>query len=364
MCLGALLSAGAPLAGIEKALKKLRLRGVSITERAVRRSGIKATKVDVSLRGKGLTGWDETRAMITRSDIPPEIKAKGLAIFKDIFRAESRVHGAALRKTRLHELADSVVDIMGTLVALEILRIKKVFFSPVNLGSGQVKTVHGALPVPAPATIELLKGIPVYSDGTPYELTTPTGAALVKALSSGFGPMPSITPLMVGTGAGGRDIRGKPNVLRVFIGEEPAEEEPNITVIETNIDDMSPQVYEYVMERLFEDGALDAYLTQVLMKKGRPGVLLTVLCHEDKRDALIKTVFMETTTIGVRFREAGRRVLERSVRKIKTKYGRVRVKEVRLPEGGVRVSAEYEDLKEAARKRKRPLIDVMRLSSK
>jgi uncharacterized protein (TIGR00299 family) protein len=256
---------------------------------------------------------------------------------------------------------DIIVDIVGTLLCLEDLGVEKVLSSPVNLGGGAVRASHGMLPVPAPATAELLKGLPVYSSGVTHELTTPTGAAIIKGLASDFGSLPAMRLSGVGYGAGGRDTEDMPNVLRVLIGEaEPPEpRDGEVTVIEANIDDMNPQVYGYVVERLLAIGALDAYLTQVIMKKGRPGVLLTVLCPEEKTVEVSEAVFRETTTIGLRYRKAGRSVLSRSIRKIDTAFGRIRVKDSALGGEVIRCTPEYEDCRKAAEKHGVPLIRVL-----
>jgi len=224
--------------------------------------------------------------------------------------------------------------------------------------------------VPAPATIEILRcmmhaaGCKVYSDGTPFELTTPTGAVILKELSSGFGDMPDMIIDRIGIGAGNKDIKGKANVLRVFVGElsamsyEPST--PSVIVIETTIDDMNPQIYEYVMEKLFKAGALDVYLTQIIMKKGRPAVKLTVLCGNKEKENLMKIIFEETTTIGLRFYEADRKTLSREIKQITTKLGKVNVKISKLGSKVVRRTPEYEDCKRLAKKLNMPLIEVMK----
>ncbi|HXX57590.1 MAG TPA: LarC family nickel insertion protein, partial [Thermodesulfovibrionales bacterium] len=242
-----------------------------------------------------------------------------------------------------------------------------VYVSAVNLGSGSVKTEHGILPVPAPATAELLKGFPVYASDVPIELTTPTGAAILRELADGFLSMPAMKIRATGYGAGQREIKGMPNTLRILVGEALSRNEtdlsPKVTVVETNIDDMNPQIYEYVMERLLAEGALDVYLTQVIMKKGRPGVVLSVLCDEGRRSEIIDILFQETTTIGVRFHEASRSVLDREVEERGTEFGRIRVKVSRTGGETVTESPEYDDCKRIAKKKKVPLREVMRRAS-
>lgn len=364
MCLGALLAAGMPLQKLKQGLKRLPLAGYTLAVKEVRRAGIRATGVQTRVtepRKAKARRYGEIKRLIGKSTLSPEVKGKGIAIFKSLFEAEAAVHGVPYDRAHLHELgaADCLVDVMGALICLEGLGIDRVFSSAVNLGSGETVTAHGTYPVPAPATAELLRGIPVYSSGTPYELTTPTGAAILRGVSSGFGGIPAMSLGAVGVGAGGRDIRGRPNVLRVLVGERrDAPEE--VILIEANIDDMNPQVYEHAVERLFKAGALDVYLTQIVMKKGRPAVKLTVMCADRDRQALVDTVLRETTTLGVRLSRAERVVLDRTVREVDTGYGTIRVKEARLGDGTLRRTPEYEDCRRAAKGHGVTLLEVLR----
>lgn len=372
MCLGALVDAGVPLKEMEKGLKGLLVKGYKLEAKKVKRGAIAATKVDVLLasgsrgQGAGSRKWKDIKELIERAALPVHIKQKGLNIFKRLFEAEGKAHGMAYDKTHLHELGavDCVVDIFGTLTGLDSLGVNNVHVSAVNLGSGFVKTEHGRLSVPAPATAEMLKGIPVYSSDIPFELTTPTGAAILREIADGFPDMPVMNIRQIGYGAGQRDIGEQPNVLRIFIGEgifkHPSKPDEQVTVIETNIDDMNPQIYEHVMERLFNEGALDVYLAQVIMKKGRPGVVLTVLCPEARKADLIRIILRETTSIGVRFYEASRVVLMREIKEVETEFGKIRVKVSRMDNGETKCSPEYEDCKRAARKFKIPITEVMK----
>ncbi|OGW26468.1 MAG: TIGR00299 family protein [Nitrospirae bacterium GWC2_42_7] len=388
MCLGALVDAGAPMEEIKKNLKKLNISGYSLTGKKVKRAGITATKVDVVLKtkagklspsatisprrirlssGQGMKSearnWRDIQEIIKNSSLPEHIKKRGHEIFLNLFKAEAKVHGNSIHKTHLHELGctDCIVDIFGTLIGLELLGIKKVYSSPVNLGKGFVRTEHGIMPVPAPATAELLKNYPIYSSDIPYELTTPTGAAILKSISAGFGAMPILIPDKIGNGAGSRNFKNSPNTLRIFIGDNARERqtEKSITVIETNIDDMNPQLYEYVFERLFMKGALDVYLTQIMMKKTRPGIKLSVLCNTDTRDKLIDLLFKETSSIGVRYYETQRKTMDRESRDIKTEHGKVRVKISRFGKSAKNYAPEYEDCKKIALKTNLPLIDII-----
>jgi uncharacterized protein (TIGR00299 family) protein len=376
MCLGALVDAGVPLKEIERGLKGLPVKGYTLKARRVKRAGIAATKVDVMLQKSSASGgkgqkaktrrWKDIEKIIRASSLSQGITQKGLRIFRRLFEAEGKVHGVAYHRTHLHELGavDCIVDVFGTLIGLEHLGIDRVFSSAVNLGSGSVMTEHGRLPVPAPATAELVKGIPVYSSDIPFELTTPTGAAILREITYSFVSMPPVKVERIGYGAGQKDIHRMSNTLRIFMGEDvslqSSEHMHHVTVVETNIDDMNPQLYEYVMERLFDSGALDVTLTQVIMKKGRPGIILTVLCHEEKRTDIIDIIFRETSTIGVRFYEASRMALKRETREIRTEFGKVRMKLSKMADGTPKLSPEYEDCKRSAKKYGKSLIEVMR----
>jgi len=369
MFLGALVDAGLPLAHIEKELRKLKLKGYALGKKKVVRAGLTATKVDVIItaKGKGQEAkgrkWKDIQEIITDSRLPEKIKKQGFGIFRTLFEAEAKIHGKTLHTTHLHELGaiDCLVDIFGTLTGLSYFGIEKVYASPVNLGSGRTKTSHGMMPVPAPATTEILKNIPCFAEGPAFEKTTPTGAVILKTLATGFGPMPLFRADAIGTGAGDADPDGWPNVLRIMIGEadEHAQGE-TVTVIETNIDDMNPQVYEYVMERLFARGALDVFLTPVIMKKSRPGILLSVLCHEDRKSELMDIIFRETTTIGIRFYDAGRVVMKREIKEVRTRYGKAKVKVSSFGDGGCRRMPEYDDCRRLAADVQVPLAEVMK----
>jgi uncharacterized protein (TIGR00299 family) protein len=380
MCLGAVVDAGVSLQELEKELKKIPIGGYRLTAKKVKRSGFTSTKVDIAVLAQrlaphALRKWKDIEKIINRSRLSEEIKQRGRRIFKRLFEAEAKVHGEAFERVHLHELGavDCIVDIFGTILGLNILGLEKVFSSPINLGSGFVETEAGILPVPAPATVEILKKVPVYSKDVPFELTTPTGAAIIKEISSGFGDMPPIDIGKIGIGAGNRDLKDRPNVLRLFIGNPLLAPHPpftkgrmeglldeNVIVIETNVDDMNPQIYEYVMEKLFKAGALEVYLTQVLMKKGRPGVKMTVLCNKEQLENLMKIVLKETSTLGLRFYEAKRRILHREIKTVDTEFGKVRVKFSKLGDDILKAAPEYEDCKRIAKKLNIPLLEVMK----
>ncbi len=376
MTLGALVDAGVPLSKISEELALLSLGGYELTAKKVKRGGLRATKVDVLVQkargeGQGARRWKDVENIIKDSSLSKPIQRKGLAIFKRLFEAEAMVHGGKYTTVHLHELGavDCVVDIMGSLIGLDILGVDTVYASPLNLGSGFIHTAHGKLPVPAPAAVQLLKGIPVYSSDISFELTTPTGAVLVSSLAAEFGPMPNMIISKIGMGAGNKNFREQPNVLRMFVGQageavkKGNDDREEVIIMETNIDDMNPQVYEYAMDQLFKAGALDVFLTQGIMKKGRPGIKLTVLCKEDKKDDLIHIVLRETTSIGLRFYKAERKILDRQIRVKNTKYGKVKFKETRMGRKIEKASPEYEDCKKIAKKFNIPLLEVIKAVS-
>lgn len=365
MCLGAMVGAGVGFGALKREIAKLGLGGYSISSRRVQRAGIESVKITVRLTAQEpARGWREINGIIARAELSDRVKERSLDCFRRLFEAEARVHGGKPELVHLHELGatDALIDIVGTMISMELLGVDKVFSSAINLGSGTVKAMHGVLPVPAPATLELLKGVPVYSSGPALELATPTGAAIAATLSEGFGPMPLMSVGAVGIGAGGHDPEGHANVLRVIIGEGmgvAAREDEGIWVVEASIDDMNPQVYEYVIGRLLETGALDVALAPVIMKKSRPGVIVKALCPANARTSVIETLFRETTTIGVRHYPVQRTVLDRKFEDAQTPWGKVRVKVSSLRAEVVRATPEYEDCVRLAKSSGVALLDVM-----
>ena len=368
MCLGALVDAGVSIKELEKQLKKIPIRGYRLIFKKVKRAQFVSTKVDVVQEAKSkeqrAKTWRDIEDIIQGSSFSQETKQKGLKIFKRIFESEAKVHGERFEKVHLHEIGavDCIIDVFGTIVGLDMLGAEKIYSSSINLGSGFVETEAGILPVPAPATAEILRKVPVYSEDVSFELTTPTGAAIIKELSSGFGDIPLMNIEKIGIGAGSRDFKNRPNILRIFIGNEwsPVDQsDEGVVVIETNIDDMNPQIYEYIMEKLFKAGALDVYLSQIIMKKGRPGIKLTVLCSKEKREDLMKIILNETSSIGLRFYETKRMVLQREIKIMDTKFGKVRVKYSRLGDEIIKTVPEYEDCKRISKKFNIPLIEIM-----
>jgi uncharacterized protein (TIGR00299 family) protein len=300
--------------------------------------------------------------IISTSELKESVKERAIRIFRRLGEVEAAIHNVPVEKVHFHEVGawDSIADIVGACIGFDLLGIEKIHCSALNLGSGTVKAAHGVMPVPAPATAALVAEVPTYSEGPAAELTTPTGAAIVTTLAEGFGAMPAMRISATGYGAGDKDFPGRPNLLRVLIGETTsATESTEVYVIEANVDDMSPQVAGYVRERLLEAGALDATFTPVFMKKDRPGFTISVLAKAEDRERLAEMVFAETTTLGLRMYRAERRVLERRWETVETPYGAVRIK-VASENGKVRNFApEYEDCRQLAVDRKVPLKDVI-----
>lgn len=361
MCLGAIVDAGVDISQIENELKKIDIKGYKIINKKVQRSGINATKVDVnvkSYKNSKAVKWKDIEGLIIRSKLAEEIKKKGLNVFKRLFEIEAKVHGLKFEEAHLHELGgiDCIIDIFGTIIGLNILHIEDIYVSPINLGSGSVYTSHGILPVPAPATLELLKDYTIYSSDISFELTTPTGAAIISGLKANPSLMPEMKIGVIGYGAGNKDFPTRPNVLRLIVGEVANNlSDDFVIVIETNIDDMNPQLYENVIDKLFEAGALDVFLENIIMKKSRPAIKLSVLSKEPELQKILNIIFNETTTIGVRFYKANRKILNREMKEIKTGIGDIMVKKAILKDKTFKISLEYEDLKKIAKKTEIPI---------
>jgi uncharacterized protein (TIGR00299 family) protein len=359
MTVGALIDAGAPAEPLIAALDGLGV-GASFAVEKTKRGGIAATKFRVTLSDvpHKHRHLHHILDLIQRAPIAQRARRNASAIFEKLGQAEAQVHGVGIEKVHFHEVgaADSIADIVGACVALDALGVEEVRASAINTGSGTVKTEHGVLPVPAPATANLLAGKPIYARGPEFELTTPTGAAIAATLASGFGPLPPMRITSTGYGAGDRDFPGQPNVLRVLIGERTAAVEAAlVSVIEANIDDSSPQVLGYALERLIEAGALDASLSPLQMKKNRPGSLLRVIAKPEDQERLAGIVFAETSTLGLRVYAAERRVEERRLVMVETEFGPVRVK----VSGSGRFAPEYEDCRAIAEKTGTPLVKVL-----
>ena len=349
MLVGALADAGANPDAISDAIASLEINA-TVTFEKVKRGGISGTKFRVHAEEtKKHRHLSHIEKLIGAANLAEPARRNAIAIFRKLGEAEAEVHQTSIEKVHFHEVgaADSIADIVGTAVALDLLEIDSVVCSPINVGSGTVNTEHGLLPVPAPATARLLTGAPVYSRGPAMELTTPTGAAVAATLSQRYGTIPPMKIARIGYGAGDRDFPEHANLLRIVIGQPTAADEAlAVSVIEANIDDLTPQVLAYTSERLLEFGALDVSLEPILMKKGRAGNLLRVVCKLEQREALVQIIFAETSTLGLRIHTAERRVQARSFQPVETPYGAVRIKV--SSEGSY--APEYEDCRALAEK--------------
>ena len=347
MFVGALADAGADQTAIINAISSLEARA-TVSFETVKRAGIGATKFHVHAEHQHAhRHLSHIVKMIEKADLSARARRDAIAIFRKLGEAEAAVHQVSIEKVHFHEVGavDSIADIVGACVAIDTLGIETLSCSPVNVGSGTVKTEHGMLPVPAPATARLLSNAPVYSRGPAVELATPTGAAIVSTLATGFGVLPSMTIARTGYGAGTKDFAEQPNVLRAILGEPSgAAEALTVSVIEANIDDLNPQVLAYATERLLDAGALDVTLESLVMKKGRPGSLLRVIAKPEDREALAQIIFAETSTLGLRIYTAERRVQSRTFTEVETRYGAVRIK---VSNEGY-YAPEYEDCRKLA----------------
>ena len=365
MIVGALVDAGVPFESLQKALLSLRVHGCDVSVAKVKKHGIMATKFSVNARenhDQPHRYLDDILEIIEQGDLPAEVKHSSASVFRRIAECEARIHGAAVDEIHFHEIGavDSIVDIVGASFALHELRVQRIVSSPLNLGSGTVRTAHGIMPVPAPATAALLSGAPSYGSEVDGELVTPTGAALITGCASAYGPMPQMNIETVGYGCGARDLPDRANVLRAIIGEtaETMPETEPIVVIEANIDDMNPELLPPLISDLLEKGARDVFLVPILGKKGRPAHLVTVLCDEAKLTELMPRLFYGSTTFGVRIRTDRRICLKREWKKAKTPWGDVRVKVGRFKGQVTCLSPEFEDCRRLAQERGVPVLAV------
>lgn len=364
MTLGALVDAGADFEDLKTELEKLGVHEFELVLDKVTKRGISASDVTVKLHphhhhhhhehehshGRA---FSEIKRIIEESTLSDNVKSKAIAIFTKLGEAEAKIHGKSIEEIHFHEVGavDAIVDIVGACVCLELLEIEKLYCSPIPTFFGTVEIAHGTFPLPAPATVETLRNAPWRELGIEGEIVTPTGAAIVATLAEEFGPMPAMNIESTGYGAGKKDF-GLPNVLRVLVGEtsQPGGEHVEVAVIETNIDDLSPQVYDVVMERLFEAGALDVYFAPIQMKKNRPATLLSVICEPGLVDKLSNIIFEETTSIGVRIDTRRRICLQREIVTVETEFGPVSLKLARRNGEVLNVQPEYEDCRAAATK--------------
>jgi pyridinium-3,5-bisthiocarboxylic acid mononucleotide nickel chelatase len=363
MILGSLVDLGVDVKLIRKELKKINLKGYKLTSHQVKRNGIMGTKVNVVIdpslkkRNQALS-FTDIKKLLVKSSLSNQVKTDSVEIFRRIGMVEAKIHDTSLDEIHFHEIGaiDSIVDIVGGVISMSLLNIDLVFSSPLNTGEGLVNCEHGVMPVPAPATLKLLEGIPCYSSGTKKELTTPTGAAFIGYFGSEFCSLPKMNIIKSGYGAGSHEIKEMPNLLRVVLGEVLMPSKvSSMKVIETNIDDMNPEFYDHIMSQLLIAGAVDVFLTAVLMKKNRPGTLLTALVSNDKFDCVVRIILEETSTFGVRHYDVDRTELRREIKLIKTSFGKVRIKVGSFAGSRVTVSPEHEDCKKLALKKGIPI---------
>lgn len=369
MILGALVDCGVPIALLNESLAGVPIEGYQISEKRVNKHGLSAIQVEVQVNDNVKERrLSEILSIVEDSHISEQVKEKALGVFKRIGAVESNIHGVDAESIHLHELGgvDTVIDVIGAFVGMEILELNAIYASALPLATGTITTAHGTLPLPAPATLELLQGVPVRGSEVQRELVTPTGAAILTAMVKEFGTIPPMRLLKTGYGAGKMDLP-VPNVLRLLVGEVKDFDQTDIFLreeqlicLETNIDNMNPEIYSYLMERLFEVGALDVSLIPVYMKKNRPGTLVNVLCSEENTDAILKILFSETKTLGARKYIVQRYSVERQIAVVATPYGDVQVKFSRKGNHSWEYAAEFEDCRKIALEKHLPIMQIYR----
>lgn len=361
MTLGALLDAGVDEQAFRHEIAKLGELGFELQVSRVLKREIEATDVRVVIEeSHHHRKLNDVRRIIGESALSDAVKARAVQVFVRLAEAEGKVHGHSPEEVHFHEVGavDAIIDIVGACIGIELLGVEKVFASPMPMGRGFVEAAHGRIPLPAPATVEILKGVPVYDAGFEGETVTPTGAAIIRTLADDFGEMPPMRIESIGYGAGKSDF-DLPNLLRVFVGEAEEADLPahQISIVETNIDDMNPEFYEPAMERLFEAGALDVYLMPIVMKKGRPATLLSAICPIERTEEIAMVILRETTSFGVRISKATRRCLDRRWETVSTRYGDIRIK-IGTADGIETASPEYEECRKAADQHGVPVREV------
>jgi len=366
MILGALIDAGLPADALREDLARLNLADYSLDIQKIKKQGFAATKVNVQLTGKpGHRHLKHIVEILDKSSLADAVRAQARAVFTRLAEAEAAAHNSTIEKVHFHEVGavDAIVDVVGAIAALHRLGITRVECSPIPTGHGTVNCEHGLMPVPAPGTAALLKGVPILATDEPGELTTPTGAAILTTLAERFGPLPSMQLAAIGYGAGTRDGQTRPNLLRVLIGDTAGAaagaDSDEVVILEANLDDTTPQAIGYVTDRLLEAGALDVAAAPITMKKSRPGLKLSVIAPPSLADALENLLFLETTTFGVRRYNCRRTTLARTIDSVETRFGPICIKVGRRAGRVVIASPEYDDCAAAARKHAAPLREVM-----
>ena len=367
MILGALIDLGLKENYIKKELKKIKISRYELKIDKIKKNNITGTNLTVKIKEKQKKrGFKEIQKLIDESNLEKDVKKISKQIFLKLATAESKIHNISIEKIHFHEVGaiDSIIDIIGAVIGFKKMQLSNIYCSHLPLGRGFIECSHGKIPVPAPATLEILKNIPVYSTDIQHELVTPTGAAIITTFAKHFGPMPLMKINKIGYGAGKTNME-HPNFLRIILGEVPNNYNyDTTTIIETNIDDMNPEIYGYLVEKLYENGALDVFFTHIQMKKNRPGVKLSVISSVENVNNLADIIFSETSTFGIRFYETKRIKLMFEKQKIKTKYGEINVKIGRLKNRIITISPEFEDCRNIADRYNLPLKNVYELAKR
>ena len=366
MTLGAFFDLGVPEEWLKDRLEAIPLTGFEVLAETVSRHGIQAKSVEVRVKDDATSRhYEDIKSILEKSPMSSGVKQRSLDIFEKIADAEALIHGCPKEKVHFHEVGgiDALVDIVGTALCVDYLKIDSVIASPIPVGRGFVTCQHGTLPVPAPATLGILKGVPIYGTNIPHEMVTPTGAAIIATLAGSFKEMPDMIIEEIGYGAGKRELETQPNLLRIVLGTEITNSEKElgvyqadqIVILETCIDDMNPEVFGFLMERLFEKGALDVYWIPIFMKKNRPATMVQILCPENCQEVLMTCILSESSSLGVRYYSAKRRMLGRERISAKTSYGEITVKRIIELDGSSRIVPEYETCKKIALEKNLPL---------
>ena len=363
MFLGALVDCGLPRKFLKQELTGLSLSPYTIRFTSEERMHISGCRVHIKAGTKKQPhrSLAAIKRIISKSHLNARVKELSISVFERLAQVESKIHRTTVSEIHFHEVGalDSIIDIVGTAIGIDYFNLDRIYASPLPLGSGFTTSEHGVIPLPAPATLALLKGVPVFGTSLRAELVTPTGAALLTSLAKHYGPMPSMHIAKIGYGVGSRVIEDRPNTLRIVVGEQRDEQESDqVLILETHIDNMIPEMYDYLMERLLKEGALDVSFSPLQMKKNRPGILLKVICSPEKKDVCTTTIFQESTTSGIRYYQADRIKLIRKTKVITTPYGKLPVKVCTVPGGGYFASPEYEECKKIAKKKGIPLKKV------
>ena len=363
MFVGSLLDAGLPLEELESIISGLNLNGYKLSVNKEGRNNIFGTRFSVSLREKDQKAryLKDIKEIIKRGDIPLVVAEKCISIFEKLAMTEGEIHHISPDEVHFHEVGavDSIIDIVGSVAGIYLLGIEKLFASRIPVGKGIITSAHGKIPLPSPATIALLEGVPIYDSDQDVEMVTPTGAALITSLCSSFGPMPPMTIDRVGYGAGRRSLADRPNLLRILIGNDlDKKRSDTVVVLESNLDDMSPELLGYLMDRLFDAGAKDVAFSHIKMKKNRPGIQLQVIGQPEDKDRLSNIIFKESTTLGVRFTYSQRSVLTRGELMVESPWGKMSVKKVINRDGKTTVLPEYEECRRIAKTNNLALRDV------